>query len=201
MSNISQNESYQEQHQKELLHDSIDKTMELGQRFKESISTTLNQIEIGYKGAMWMYWLAFLTGILMIITAIVFAFVKEKNLMSIVFGSLGTLDLLVFFVMKPPLELQNSRIGLARLDAAFMTWFIDLSNLNGILLNLPSTYMSAQQSPDGKIITYYKPQDFEEAYKKSIEISKLSMENAEKTLDMMGKIIREESITNKPISK
>lgn len=172
--------------------ESLSNTMALANRFKDSIKTSLDQIETGYKGAMWMYWIAFITGVIMILTAIVFAFVKEKNLLSIVFGSLGTLDLLVFFLVKPPLELQNSRIGFARLEAAFTNWFIDLTNLNSVLLAMNNTYFTPTGPNTPPVI---KREDFDRFYTISKELSKQSIDNTRETLAMMGTIVREEEIT------
>ncbi|MFN8253433.1 MAG: hypothetical protein U0V75_16305 [Ferruginibacter sp.] len=171
--------------------ESLNNTMALANRFKDSIKTSLDQIETGYKGAMWMYWIAFITGVVMILTSIVFAFVKEKNLLSIVFGGLGTLDLLVFFLVKPPLELQNSRIGFARLEAAFTNWFIDLTNLNSVLLAMNNTYFTSTGPNTPPVI---KREDFDQFYKISKELSMQSIENTQRTLAMMGTIVREEEI-------
>lgn len=177
-----------------LQRDSFQQTMKLADRFKGSVKTSLDQIESGYRGAMWMYWLAFLTGVLLIITAVVFAFLKKESLLSIVFGSLGTLDLLAFFIMKPPLELQNSRIGFARLEAAFMNWFVDLTNLNALYQPLSSSYGIGLTDEKGVPVPA-SPQLFDEYMKKVMEISNQSVNNTEKTLEMMGKIIREEEIS------
>jgi len=169
---------------------SFQETMKLAERFKVSVKTSLEQIEGGYRGAMWMYWLAFLTGVLLIITAVVFAIIKKENLLSIVFGSLGTLDLLVFFVMKPPLELQNSRIGFARLEAAFMNWFVDLTNLNSLFQPLQVSYGLANPQPGQPKL---QPDAFDKYLEKALKISDQSINNTAKTLEMMGKIIREEA--------
>lgn len=177
-----------------LLRDSFQQTMKLADRFKESVKISLEQIENGYKGAMWMYWLAFLTGILLVITAIIFAFMEKGQLLSIVFGSLGTLDLLTFFIMKPPMELQNSRIGFARLEAAFMNWFIDLTNLNSLFQHLNSAYGVGQFDAKGAPVPT-SPQLFTEYLKQFMSISNQSLVNTERTLSMMGQIIREEEIS------
>lgn len=187
-----------------LLRDSFQQTMKLADRFKESVKISLEQIESGYRGAMWMYWLAFLTGVLLVITAIVFAFMEKGQLLSIVFGSLGTLDLLTFFIMKPPMELQNSRIGFARLEAAFMNWFIDLTNLNSLFQHLNSAYGVGQFDTKGVPVPA-SPQMFDAYLKQFMAISNQSLVNTERTLNMMGQIIREEEINTekekKPVDK
>lgn len=169
--------------------ESVQKTNKLAERFKESIKNSLEQIESGYRGSMWMYWIAFLTGILLIITAIVFAIAKDKNLLSIVFGSLGTLDLLVFFIMKPPLELQNSRIGFARLEAAFMNWFIDIMNINSVLLLMNSAY-KVKINPQ-TFTPEIDKENFEILLNKVIQLSDQSVKNTKETIHMMGTIIRQ----------
>lgn len=169
--------------------ESQQKTMHLAQRFKGSVQISLEQIEYGYKVSMRMYWVAFLAGILLIITAIVFAIVKKENLLSIVFGSLGTMDLLVFFIMKPPLELQNSRIGFARLEAAFMNWFIDMTNLNGLYPHITTAYGVFNKETGQYMIN---KENFDGFFDKCIKLSDQAVTNTEKTLQMMGTIIREE---------
>jgi hypothetical protein len=51
-----------------------------------------------------------------------------------VFGSLGIVDVIAYFITKPPQDLQFSRARLAQLQAAFFNWFIDYTNWNGVLM-------------------------------------------------------------------
>ena len=114
---------------------SID-TIETGDSFKRSIRQTLKQINSGYMVVMIMYALAFLTGIALIVAAIIMAVNKQENLLSIVFGSLGTMEILVFFFTKPAMHLQSSRTRHAQLEMGFYSWFVDVYNINSYLISL-----------------------------------------------------------------
>jgi hypothetical protein len=111
-------------------------TMATGDAFKSSIRESLNQINTGYKVVMRMYVAAFLTGIGLIIAAIIMAVTQKENLLSIIFGSLGTMEILVFFFTKPALHLQSSRIRHAQLEMGFYGWFLDVYNINSYMATL-----------------------------------------------------------------
>jgi hypothetical protein len=117
--------SYQEQH---------DTTLQTADSFKSALRDTVKQIERGFRSTMVMYTVAFYLGVGLIVSAIAMAFVKEKALLPIVFGSLGIADVIAYFITKPPQDLQFSRARLAQLQAAFFNWFIDYTNWNGVLM-------------------------------------------------------------------
>lgn len=129
----SQTEEYKRL--KKIMDDSMEDTMETADSFKKSIRQSLKQINSGYMAVMIMYALAFLTGIGLIVAAIIMALNKQQNLLSIIFGSLGTMEILVFFFTKPAMHLQSSRIRHAQLEMGFYSWFVDVYNIN--------TYMSS----------------------------------------------------------
>src|SRR5262249_28623357 len=83
---------------------------------------------------MTMYEVAFYLGVVLILAAVVMAFLDNKSLLPIVFGSLGITDMIAYFITKPPQDLQFSRARLAQLQAAFFNWFIDYTNWNGVLM-------------------------------------------------------------------
>lgn len=144
-----------------LLQDSTLDTMQTANSFKASIRNTLQQINTGYKVVMGMYMLAFITGVGLVIAAIVMAVTKQQQLLSIVFGSLGTLEILVFFFTKPPLQLQSSRIRHAQLEMAFYSWFVDVFNINSYFISIngktddPAVYERFKEMVD-KQLTHTK---------------------------------------------
>jgi hypothetical protein len=119
--------SYQAQH---------DTTLETADSFKSALRDTVKQIEVGFRTTMVMYTVAFYLGVGLIVAAVVMAFVRDKALLPIVFGSLGMADVIAYFITKPPQDLQFSRARLAQLQAAFFNWFIDYTNWNGVLMDM-----------------------------------------------------------------
>jgi hypothetical protein len=102
--------------------------------YQHSLAKTNRETVTGFSSTMIMYQVSFYTGIAMIVAAIVFAFIIKSSLFSIVFGSIGTLDLLTFFIANPPMRLQESRSEHTKLNAAFYSWFVDLYNWNAYFL-------------------------------------------------------------------
>jgi len=105
-------------------------TLKVNSSYREGLSKTNEQTIRGFKQTMIMYNVSFYIGIALIVAAVVAAFVIKSSLFTIVFGSIGTLDLLTFFIANPPLRLQESRAEQAKLNAAFYSWFLDLYNWN-----------------------------------------------------------------------
>lgn len=105
-------------------------TIKVNSSYREGLSKTNEQTIRGFKQTMVMYNVSFYIGIALIITAVIFAFFVKSSLFTIVFGSIGTLDLLTFFIANPPIRLQESRAEQAKLNAAFYSWFLDLYNWN-----------------------------------------------------------------------
>lgn len=120
-------------------------TADVVQSYQESLAKTNRETVRGFSSTMLMYQVSFYTGIGLIITAVVFAVVLKSTLFSIVFGSIGTIELLTFFIANPPVRLQESRSEHTRLNAAFYSWYVDLYNWNSFYLQL---------SAKGKMISY-----------------------------------------------
>ena len=129
--------------------------------FKEGLLDSGNQIKSGFRGVMVMYNVAFYVGILMIVASIAYAFISNKALISVAFAGIGMIDIIIYFILKPPLDLQKSRANLAQLQSAYFNWLIDLSNWN--------TAVSAPEI----------------AYERYKEISAILLNNTEKTLKII----------------
>jgi hypothetical protein len=110
-------------------------TLETADSFKGALRDTVKQIERGFRTTMVMYTVAFYLGVGLIVAATVMAFIKDKPLLPIVFGTLGIADVIAYFITKPPQDLQFSRARLAQLQAAFFHWFMDYTNWNGLLMD------------------------------------------------------------------
>jgi hypothetical protein len=108
-------------------------TLEVAKEMKEGLKRTLEQIDSAYRSTMLMYQISFYMGVLLVVAAVVVAFMDREPLLSSVFGALGMIDLLAFFLLKPQERLQSSRASLAQIQAALYNWFIDSVNLNTMM--------------------------------------------------------------------
>jgi hypothetical protein len=106
--------------------------------YRRGITQANEQTIRGFSSTMLMYQVSFYLGVALLITAIVFAVVTKGSLYPILFGSIGIIDLLTFFIAKPPESLQQSRSQQAKLNAAFYSWFLDLYNWNSFYIQYSS---------------------------------------------------------------
>ena len=86
-----------------------------------------------------MYKVTFYTGIALIVFSLFYAVTTKEQLLPIIFGGLGTIDIVLFFITKPIKDLQQSRSSLAQLQSAYFNWFVDVTNWNGLLLHYSKT--------------------------------------------------------------
>lgn len=103
---------------------------------KTSLQDVIKDAKTAYRYVLWMYILAFLIGLGLIVVSVVFA-AQGKMILSVAFGAIGLIDLVTYFIFKPPLEIQNSRSNLAQLMIIITNWFSDLMNLNTYMANKP----------------------------------------------------------------
>lgn len=108
-------------------------TLAVAKEMKEGLNGTLAQIDRAYRSTMLMYQVSFYLGVLLIVVAVSTALFGREPLLSAVFGTLGTADLLAFFLVKPQERLQASRSNLAQVQAALYNWFMDSVNLNTLM--------------------------------------------------------------------
>jgi hypothetical protein len=111
-------------------------TLEVAKEMKEGLKRTLEQIDRAYRATMLMYQISFYLGVLLIVVAAGFALLGRAPLLPAVFGTLGTADILAFFLLKPQERLQASRSSLAQVQAAMYNWFMDSVNLNTLMSKL-----------------------------------------------------------------
>lgn len=108
-------------------------TLEVATEMKEGLKRTLAQIDEAYRSTMLMYQISFYLGVSLIIVALGTALIGKEPLLPSVFGTLGTADVIAFFLLKPQERLQASRASLAQVQAALYNWFIDSVNLNTLM--------------------------------------------------------------------
>ena len=111
----------------------LDGTLAVATEMKNGLKSTLEQIDSAFRSTMLMYQICFYLGVLLVVVAVVVALLGQGNLLAATFGSLGVLDVLLFFLAKPQEKLQSSRANLAQLQAALYNWFMDSVNQNTLL--------------------------------------------------------------------
>lgn len=119
----------------------LESTAATADAFKTALRKTMDQIDEGFQSTMTMSKVAFYLGILLIVASGFFAAFTGKTLISLIFAGLGAADVIGFFVVNPPRDIQRSRANLAQLQAAMYNWFADITNWNtylGGLMNQPS---------------------------------------------------------------
>ena len=95
---------------------------------RQSVLNVVEQIETGFKKVMQMYVIAFYVGITLLAVGVISGLVLRENMLALVFGGLGTGDIVGYFVYKPAEDLQKSRGNLAQLEMAFINWIGDAHN-------------------------------------------------------------------------
>lgn len=125
---------------------------EILDRLKEGVGTAVEEADTGFRNAALMYKISFAVGIILIGAAFASAFVTGGSILTVLFGSAGTLDIVAFFLRDPPLRLQQNRAELAKLKAAYYGWFLDTENWIQLIYDL---------SKDGK--SYLKVADMKQA--------------------------------------
>ncbi len=125
------------------------------------IKSTLRQVDSAYRVTSRMYVASFLLGIALIIVAGVVGIAGKGGFLTSLFGALGLLDILGFFLLKPQEKLQASRSSLAQVQAALYNWYVES-------INLRATYQADEKTRMSWL-----------------EVSKANMANTEQTLDML----------------
>lgn len=116
-----------------LLLDQLKTTLQTADTFKVGLRSTVEQIDRAFRSTMLMYTVAFYLGVGLIVFSVLFAVFGDEAVLSGAFGGLGILDVVAYFITKPPRDLQSSRADLAQLQAAYFNWFIDGYNWNTFL--------------------------------------------------------------------
>lgn len=107
---------------------------ELRGALEKRILRVIDDVDKGFQRVMQMYMIAFYMGLGLILMAFLGSFYWKENLFLLLFGGVGLLDVVAFFVFRPAEDLQRSRGNLAQLVSAFLTWYNDTHNWNQVIV-------------------------------------------------------------------
>lgn len=112
----------------------LEKTAESGiqsfdviKKLKDSLNDTLLTSKKSQSITTWMYISSFILGMLLIVAAMVFAFL-DKPILAIAFGTFGMVDIVAHFIADPPARLQESRSNYVQLIGLTLAWFKETLN-------------------------------------------------------------------------
>ena len=146
----------------------FDPSIALRDGFQAGLLGVVRQIDIGYRITMWMYTAAFALGMLMMLAALVGAFIRPGNT-NLYLAGLGAADVITFLIFKPAQDLQASRGNLAQLQAAFFAWINDVHNWN--------RYLDSLEKESGKNAP---------PFDKAKEVSEIMVHNTERMVRLVG---------------
>jgi hypothetical protein len=110
-----------------LMKESGDGTMALIDKLKNSLIENATGTLSAYNNVISMYTIAFILGIALIITAIVFG-AMNKTVLAIAFGTIGLIDIVAYFVKLPANKIQESRSNLSQLQMVLLVCMKELVN-------------------------------------------------------------------------
>jgi hypothetical protein len=148
---------------------SFEETMKVMSSMRSGLNDTIEQISKAFRCTGWMYISLFIMGIVLLVSAIVFASFG-KNFLTIVLGGMGTANALTFFLTNPPQRLQSSRASLAQLQCALFNWFSDSYSQNTL-----GAWLFQDQQKSGKP---FDPKPFH-------DLSETLMNHTDKMMDML----------------
>jgi hypothetical protein len=146
----------------------VDPSIALRDGFQAGLLGVVRQIDMGYQITMWMYTAAFALGMLMMLAALVGAFIRPGNT-NLYLAGLGAADVITFLIFKPAQDLQASRGNLAQLQAAFFAWINDVHNWN--------RYLDSLEKESGKNAP---------PFDKAKEVSEIMVHNTERMVRLVG---------------
>ena len=126
---LTQNEIIRQQ---QLFAKSGDDTMNLIKKLKESIITNATGTLTAYNRVLLIYTVAFVVGVMLIITAVVFG-AMGKTVLAITFGTIGLIDIVTYFLKIPANKIQERRSNLSQLQVVLLVWLKDVIN-NDVLM-------------------------------------------------------------------
>jgi hypothetical protein len=120
----------------QLLQDSMAKsgleTMALVSQLKKSLINNTDDTMKAYNRVLLIYTTAFIVGLLLITTAIVFG-AMGKTILAIAFGTIGLIDIVTYFIKMPANKIQESRSNISQLQVILLVWLNDLMNNTAVL--------------------------------------------------------------------
>ncbi|MFZ5908960.1 MAG: hypothetical protein ACOYYU_02975 [Chloroflexota bacterium] len=113
---------------------------------RSGLQSTIKQMLDGYARTMLMYSISFYIGIGLLVLAAVFAIQGREPLLPLVFAGLGTADIIGYFVVGPPLQIQESRSDLAQLQATYFAWYQNMRYVDSFIQTEYQKYINRQIS-------------------------------------------------------
>ncbi len=120
------------------LQKSGEDTMLLVDRLKKSLIDNATGTLSAYNRVITIYTIAFLIGVALIITAIVFGALGE-TILAISFGAIGLIDIITYFVKLPANKIQESRSNLSQLQVVLLVWLKELINNDALCARILNT--------------------------------------------------------------
>lgn len=148
---------------------SFEETMKVMSSMRSGLNDTIEQISEAFRYTGWMYISLFIMGLVLVVSAIVFASFG-KDILAIVLGGMGTANALTFFLTNPPERLQSSRASLAQLQCALFNWFSDSYSQNTL-----GAWLFQDQQKSGKP---FDPRPFH-------DLSETLMNHTDQMMDML----------------
>ena len=149
-------------------------------KLKEGLNDATDQIEKGFRRTGIMYTIVFVVGIGLLIVSVPYGIITGQPLLTAIFGTIGTADVLAFLIVKPPRDLERSRANLAQLQAGFYHWFYDMYNWKTFLGDM---YKSTLDGLDEKTVNRIK-NIVTEASRKQQACTTQMMENVHKYCEL-----------------
>ncbi len=106
----------------------------LREALEKRILSVIDEVDKGFRRVMQMYTIAFYMGLGLILMAFLGSLYWKENPFLPLFGGVGLVDVVAFFVFRPVEDLQRSRGNLAQLVSAFLTWYNDTHNWNQVIV-------------------------------------------------------------------
>ncbi|MFM9910007.1 MAG: hypothetical protein ACKVOW_11700 [Chitinophagaceae bacterium] len=119
--------------QHQTLAQSGDDTMNLVRKLKVSLIDNATGTLKAYERVLLIYTIAFVLGILLIVTAVIFG-AMDKTILSIAFGAMGLIDIVTYFITIPANKIQESRSNLSQLQVVLLVWLKDFINNDGLMI-------------------------------------------------------------------
>lgn len=121
--------------QMNLMKESAIETAKVTDSLKYSLKDALGASKFSQKTSSIMYIISFGLGLVLIISALVFA-ALEKPILAVAFGAFGMVDIVAHFIADPPARLQESRSNYVQLIGLTLAWFKETINNDACLTNL-----------------------------------------------------------------
>ncbi len=120
-------------------------TMGLVDQLKKSLIANATGTLGAFNRVITIYTIAFILGVLLIVTAIVFG-AMGKTILAVSFGAIGLIDILTYFIKLPADKIQESRSNLSQLQVVLLVWMKELINNDALcskMLNVENPSIAA----------------------------------------------------------